>query len=246
MKQLTNLTKGQTYYFRVTAVNNNGVEGAYSNEASVVAINIKPGQNMLSNGDFAGGKTSWSFPTPVSPAAATWSVTSGVSTCTISNGGSSASSIQLKQTGIPLVLGNKYVLEFDAWSTSGTPTRYIEAKLQNSSGSLNYGGTGSTSITSTLKHIRTVLTMAGATDLSSMLVFNLGASIKPVYIDNVSLFTPPPGDLNQDGKVDLLDLRVMTTDWRKSQTGLPADLNADGQVDFRDLGILGDNWSGSP
>ncbi len=115
MKQLTNLTKGQTYYFRVAAVNHNGVEGAFSNEESVVANTTKPGQNLLTNGDFAAGTGSWTS-TVTSPAAATWSVTGGVSSHVITNGGTSTSSIQLRQVGIPLVLGNKYVLEFDAWS----------------------------------------------------------------------------------------------------------------------------------
>ncbi len=39
--------------------------------------------------------------------------------------------------------------------------------------------------------------------------------------------------------MDLLDLKRLTTDWRKVQSGLAADLNADGKVDFKDLGIHG-------
>jgi len=241
MKQLTNLTKGQTYYFRVTAVNKNGVEGAFSNEESVVAANIKPGQNMVTNGDFSSGTASWTS-TVTSPAAATWAVTGGYSSHVITNGGSSTSSIQLKQTGIPLVLGNTYVFDFDVWTSSGT--RYIDAKVTSASGTSYITNTPKISQTHTRWHY--VFTMSATTDLNSQVVFNLGASTSPVYIDNVSLFNPAPGDLNQDGKVDLLDLKVMTTDWRKAQSGLSSDLNGDGKVDFKDIGIMGDNWSASP
>ena len=241
MKSLSNLTSGQTYYFRVTAVNSNGVEGPYSNEENVAVNIIKPGQNMVANGDFSGGTASWSS-SVTSPAAATWSTASGYSSYVITNGGSSTASIQLKQTGLPMVLGNTYVFEFDAWTSSGTRT--IEAKvMQNGSSNTNYSSTRIPNLTATKQHYRYIFTMAAATDLSSMMVFNLGGSTKSVFLDNISLFNPPPGDLNMDGKVDLLDLKLMGTDWRKQQSGLTSDLDGNGKVDFSDFGILGDNWS---
>ena len=49
-----------------------------------------------------------------------------------------------------------------------------------------------------------------------------------------------------DGRVDLLDLQVLTGEWRKQQSGLSADLDADGKVDFKDFGHVGNSWSGSP
>ena len=75
-------------------------------------------------------------------------------------------------------------------------------------------------------------------------IFNLGGSTAGVFLDNVSLYYCAPGDLNADGRVDLLDLQLLTQDWLKQQSGLPADLNGDGKVDFGDFGILGENWSG--
>jgi hypothetical protein len=61
------------------------------------------------------------------------------------------------------------------------------------------------------------------------------------------LFEPPTGDLNLDGRADLLDLSIFAGNWLKTQTGLPADLNGDGKVDFTDFSILGQNWTpGSP
>ena len=86
--------------------------------------------------------------------------------------------------------------------------------------------------------------MTAATDLNASLVFNLGLSSYGVYLDNVSLFNPPPGDLNLDGQVDYLDLQLLTKDWLKQQSGLNSDLDGNGRVDFGDFQILGANWSG--
>jgi hypothetical protein len=71
----------------------------------------------------------------------------------------------------------------------------------------------------------------------------LGASAADVYLDNISLFNPPVGDLNQDTRVDYLDLGLFGTGWMKQQSGLPADLDGNNKVDFKDFGIFGENWS---
>jgi hypothetical protein len=86
--------------------------------------------------------------------------------------------------------------------------------------------------------------MQNTTDLNARLMFNLGGALGDIYLDNVSVFEVPPGDLNLDGRVDLLDLQLFTRDWLKHQSGLNGDLDGNGKVDFNDFGILGENWSG--
>ncbi len=138
--------------------------------------------------------------------------------------------------------GKTYVFEFDAWSASGT--RYIEAKVaQAGAPNQNYSGTTSTFLTPAHSHFRYVFTMSAATDFNANVVFNMGSASQGVFLDNVSLFNAPPGDLNLDGRVDLLDLQLMTGDWLKQQSGLSTDLDGNGKVDFNDFGILGENWS---
>jgi len=241
LKKLSNLQNGSTYYFRVTAVNKQGVEGPFSNEAMNTINIIKPGQNMVQNGDFSQGTGSWVW-TLSGGATAAWAIESGVSHFYITNGTTTLANIQLKQTGMPLVQSNKYVFEFDAWSAS---PRYIEAKVaQDAAPNQNYSGTSSTYLTPVPGHYRYVFTMSAATDLNASVFFNVGSSAAGVYVDNVSLMNPPPGDLNLDGRVDLLDLKLMSGDWLKQQGGLNSDLDGNGKVDFNDLGIMGDNWSG--
>ncbi|MCX6876668.1 MAG: hypothetical protein NTW21_23100 [Verrucomicrobia bacterium] len=76
---------------------------------------------MLANGDFAAAKTAWTW-TVTSPAAATWTGTGGISSFAISTSSTTVANVQLKQTGIPLIQGKRYVFEFDDWTTSGTRT----------------------------------------------------------------------------------------------------------------------------
>jgi len=243
MKRLTSLQSGQVYYFRVTAVNKDGQEGAYSNEENVYVNIIKPGQNMVANGNFSSGTNPWIW-TVSGTGSAGWKITNGVSRFDITNGGTSLSSIQLRQTGIPLIQSNKYVFEFDAWSDA---PRYIEAKVaQEVSPNFNYSRVGNSYVTPIPNHFRYVFTMLEASDFNCRVVFNLGTSANDVFLDNVSLFNAPAGDFNLDGRVDLQDLAIMAGEWLKQQANLVSDLNADGRADFMDFGILGDSWTGSP
>jgi len=239
LKSLSNLTNG-LYYFRVTAVNKSGVEGPFSNEENVNVNIIKPGQNMAANGDFSLGTNSWTF-TLSGGAAAAWRIESGVSHFYVTNGGTTLPSVQLLQAGKALIQGKKYVLQFDAWSSA---SRYIDVKLaQSASPFTDYSRITSPFLTPNLTHFRFVFTMLSASDFSANLLFNMGASATDVYLDNITLFNPPVGDLNQDGRVDYLDLGTFGAGWLKQQSGLPADLDGNNKVDFKDFGFFGENWS---
>ncbi len=54
------------------------------------------------------------------------------------------------------------------------------------------------------------------------------------------------GDLNCDGKINLVDLSIMAFWYKKTPVGhgLKADLNGDGKVDLIDFSILVFNWTG--
>jgi hypothetical protein len=243
LKRLTGLQNGTTYYFHVTAVNKQGVEGPSSNEQSTTVNIINPGQTMVSNGDFSQGTSSWVW-SVINGASAAWAIESGVSHFYITNGTGGLANIQLKQTGKAIIQGKTYVLQFDAWSSS---PRYIQAEVaQNASPNQFYGGTTSAYVTPVHNHYRYVFTMTAASDFNASIIFNLGGSAYGVYLDNVSLYYCAPGDINSDGHVDLLDLQSLTHDWLKQQGGLSTDLNGDAKVNFSDYGILGENWSTGP
>lgn len=52
----------------------------------------------------------------------------------------------------------------------------------------------------------------------------------------------PACDLNDDCKVDYLDLEIMAGDWLASEADLVADINTDSVVDMKDYAILADMW----
>jgi len=240
LKQLSNLQNGKTYYFRVTAVNKQGIEGPYSNEATNTIHIIPPGQNMIQNGDFSQGTNNWIW-TLSGGATATWAIQNGVSYVHITNASTTLANIQIKQTGLPIIQGKTYVLQFDAWSAS---PRYIQVMVaQDASPNQNYSSTPSTYLTPLHNHLRYVFTMSATSDFNASLFFNLGGSGVDVYLDNVSLYNPPVGDLNLDGLVDLLDWQILTGQWLKQQSGLSGDLDGNGKVDFGDFSIMGENWS---
>ena len=195
---------------------------------------------MVSNGDFSQGTSSWSFALS-GTASAAWAIESGVSHFYITNGGASLPNIQLLQSGKALIQGKTYVLQFDAWASQ---SRYIDVKVaQSTSPFTDYSKITSPFLTPNRTHYRYAFTMQQASDFSANLLFNLGASTAGVYLANISMFNPPVGDLNMDGRVDFLDLGIMGGNWLKQQTGLPADLDGNNQVNFRDFGILGENWA---
>src|SRR2546426_9271713 len=163
LKSLSNLTNG-LYYFRVTAVNKAGVEGGFSNEENVNVNIIKPGQNMVANGDFSQGTNSWTW-TVSGAAVAAWRIESGASHFDITNGGTALPDIQLLQPGLALVQGKQYVFQFDAWSDQ---TRYIDVKVaQSVSPFSDYSRISSPFLNPNRTHYRYVFTMQQPSDFSA-------------------------------------------------------------------------------
>jgi hypothetical protein len=239
LKRLTNLENGRLYYFRVTAVDKGGVESGYSNEENVTVNILKPGQNMVANGDFALGTDSWTLPLG-GTATAALKLTNGAAYVNITNSGTALANIQLKQAGLRLIQWKQYVLEFDAWADA---PRYLEARLlMNQSPSSTYKVV-TPSLTPTKQHFSYPFTMSLATDLNTLLAFNLGASAMDVYLDNISVYSVAPGDFNRDKTVNFKDLSVFASQWLKQGASSTADLNIDGKVDFQDFQKVGENWS---
>jgi hypothetical protein len=233
------LKNGLRYYFRVTAVDIHGTESDYSNEESAVVSFTEPGQNVVLNGDFCQGQALWTWEVGGS-ANATWNIENGISHFDITNGGIQISDLPLRQAGIRLVRGKKYVFEFDAWSDL---PRIIEAKVgQNESPWTNYSNIGYSSVTPNPTHFRYPFTMQDPSDYNARVVFNTGTSNIDVYIDNVSLITVLPGDFDCDGCARFDDLSVLTGEWLEEQSGLMADLQENGKIDFNDFAIFADSF----
>lgn len=190
---LRDLENDRRYYFRVTAVDDDGNESPFSNEESIVVYLYdpsRPGENLIRNGDFSQGLAEWTLSRSGS-ADAQWAVEDGQAHVKITNGGPVLSSIRLIQSGMKLIEGETYVLEFDAGAKS---SRLIEVKLnkKNIGSSWDYSKMGPVYLSAarqslTMKHFAHTFAVERQTDLDACIEINLGSDPADVYLDNVSL-----------------------------------------------------------
>jgi len=182
---LTNLKNYQTYYFRVTAIDSSRYESGYSNEVKVFTKFIKPGDNLILNGDFSSGDDYWTLRIG-GGAVARGNVTSqGEYHLEITDGGPEIKSVQLRQYHIELVKGKRYRFEFDGRAANpGIVDAKIEQYYQPWT---NYGQIGYSYFTQEMKHFSYYFNMMDQSNYGARVVFNCGTSNSDVFIDNVSL-----------------------------------------------------------
>lgn len=184
LKQLRDLENGLVYYYRVTAVDANGIESDFSNEESIRVRIAPPGTNLIVNGDFSDSLDAWIWETGGSAEAEVRIVDS---TChfAIEDGGADFGDLILRQKNIPLIQGHTYTLEFDAWAVG---SRIVEIEIGGAGSPFNnYSRIGYTALSSTLKTYAFSFEMMESTDINSQIVINAGASAQDFYMDNISL-----------------------------------------------------------
>ncbi|MBN2000991.1 aryl-sulfate sulfotransferase [candidate division KSB1 bacterium] len=172
------------YYFRVTAVDKNGVESGYSNETSTVLHRILRGNNILANGMFSKDTLAWVL--QVSPdAEAEWRVEDGTAYIDIANGGDDISDVQLIQKGIFLENRAEYLLKYDAGADAN---REIEPEIiKDSEPWTNYSKIGMNLIRSKKRRFSHSFTMEDPSDYNCRFVFNFGGSTGSINLDNVEI-----------------------------------------------------------
>jgi hypothetical protein len=182
---LANLQNNRKYYFRVTAVAKDGTESGFSNEETAMVNLAQPGQNMVQNGDFSAGTNSWTFVTN-NTGAGTFSVVTGACLVHITGAGTALTDLQLLQSGLRLIQGNQYVLEFDGSAVGGTHP--IDVKLGQAQSPYGIFYTASPALRTTPQHFTYGFAMTNATDFNARLMFNMGGLARDVVLDNISLY----------------------------------------------------------
>ena len=179
------LENDAVYYFRVTAVNSQGIESAFSNEESVHYLVMQSGVNFVKNGDFSDDTHSW-FLTQQANASGSFFVNDSEELhITIENMGAESSQLAVRQFNLPLIRERSYRLEFDAYAASG---RILEANLTHSeSPYTNYSRLGLIWLDGRIAHFSRQFTMTDPTDTRAALVFGVGTSQEDVFFDNISL-----------------------------------------------------------
>ncbi|WP_299124876.1 carbohydrate binding domain-containing protein [uncultured Winogradskyella sp.] len=140
---------------------------------------------LLTNGDFENGSDSWLV-----------GVDDSSSAPVVTNGGNTYYSVDVTTAGNPfdvnlsqkleIIQGETYTLTFDAWSDVN---RSIIAGIGLSSG--DFSNTNETvNITPTVTNYTLTLTATGFGALDARVLFDVGAEVGMVNIDNVSLIIP--------------------------------------------------------
>jgi len=189
LKRLEALDKGVHYYFRVTAVDKNGTESGYSNEEDLVIYDTEPGNNLILNGDFTHQLDSWTWEVD-SSASAEVQAADGICNFVIENGGASFDDVRLIQDSIPLIKGQYYTLEFDAWAEESRIAEIMIA--DNTLPFRDYSRIGYTALNLNSKRYTYSFEMTDPTDLFARVVIDAGANSNNIYLDNISLKIDTP------------------------------------------------------
>jgi len=192
---LTELENDTDWFFRVTAVDQYGIESDYSNEEQVYTFFIDPRENIVLNGDFSEGTDHWVL-------------IGGQTTGEIDNegqyhlhieyGGTLNYHVQLYQENLKLLNGNRYLFEFNAYADSERTINGII--IRSTTRWENYGKIGFQYLTTQKKHFEYEFQMQYPTDLSASVVFNCGGqSNTDIYLDNISLKEIPSSSIENKG-----------------------------------------------
>jgi len=184
LKHLSDLAYNTRYYFRVTAVDGDGMESGYSNEEDVLLRDMEPGTNLIINGDFNHGMDYWLWETD-STASAEVLVVDSVCHFNIEDGGNSYRDVQLRQNNIPLIRGQKYLLEFNGWADK---TRVVEVLLgADQPPYTDYSRLDYTALDPAPGRYSFSFEMKESTDLSARLQINAGNSSENIHLDSITL-----------------------------------------------------------
>ncbi len=184
---LTRLENNTTYYFRVRAVDKNGNTGDFSNQVRLRTNYLNADGNFVQNGNFDKNLQGWELYVHTNAKAYGSVDPVGAMFIKVMKNGSIFEDIQLRQSGIPLIRGRKYVFEFDAWAERRCA---LDAKLIKADEPwINYGQTPPTMLSTQKKHFAYEFMMQQTTDYEAQLLFGAGLSGTGtgIYIDSVSV-----------------------------------------------------------
>lgn len=135
-----------------------------ANIPEVEIPDVKPGENLLKNADFANGREGWNAYAAADADNANITLENGVATFPLTDVGAADYAAALQYDGLTLEKDAKYRLTFKA---SSTADRTINVAFQTPDGSSWYGGDGKLALTSELREQTIEFTPANLSDLAA-------------------------------------------------------------------------------
>ena len=123
------------------------------------------------------------------------------------------------------------------WSSSDSAV----ATIDQATGIANALTAGTTTITATSGSVigtTTLTVIANNTSTGN----NNGSGGGGNYVPQTPSINYKDGDINRDGKVDVVDFVALMANWGKNEAGNSADINKDNKIDILDFVILMANW----
>ena len=182
---VTGLMLSTAYSFSIVAKDAAG--NSIPTPIVVAATTTAQPTNLIVNGDFANGITSWTFSSP-------GTVTNGEAYFSTANAAGNPWDTELKQTGKSFTLGTSYTLTFRARAALN---RNISVNIQNTGIWNDQFRNNAVALTTTMETY-TFVFVATSTNTNAQLNFHMGNmgtnSTAAVYIDDVSLIVSPTAD----------------------------------------------------
>lgn len=179
---LTELDNLSDYYFKVCAVDGDGVQSEFSDIASVFVKFDRSGENLVLNGDFESDMNHWSF-ILAGQAAGDALVQDGELNIRLTDGGGELEDAQVYQERVALTQGKTYKFGFDAYAGA---TRTITPMVgRRGSEPLNYSQTSVIVIRPRKRRYEYQFTMINPSDDDANVIFNCGGSTVSCNFDNI-------------------------------------------------------------
>jgi len=140
--------------------------------------------NMLVNGNFADGTNNWLLSVQ-GDGQASGSVQNGEYVVSIGNGSTEDWHIQVVQTGLLMENGAEYSVSFEAHAAASRDLN--NAVMKYASPWTAYSGWHNFSLTTTRQYFTYTFVMTEPTSSDGAMIFNTGASLHDVYLDNICL-----------------------------------------------------------
>lgn len=182
---MQDVKNNRIYFIKVTGVYFDGSESQSSDVKEVYINFVKPGSNLIINGDFSQGDDYWNMYMHDRVSAEYQVNSEGKYSVKIVQDGIQYTDIQMVQEDISLVKGNEYVFEFEA---AASPPRVIEAIIAKGHNPLiDVGKIGPTYIAGPEKRYSYKFKMLENSDSEARVIINLGKGEGDFTIDNLSL-----------------------------------------------------------